>query len=212
MPAKSNHNLRQQVGQLMIMGFDGTVMSDAAAHHAGHAVAGRRDPVQAQYRRGGADARAVARRAEAGRDVRCFAAWTWKAERSIGFAMWSRGFRRLLDVAATGSAALFRKHGQLIGRQLRALGFNTDFAPCLDLGLEASRKALGSRTVSADPQEVDAVCAGVSGGTARGEGAGLREAFSGTGRRGSRQPSRRCRRWSGRGSRCGRRTWFPIAS
>ena len=58
------------------------------------------------------------------------------------------------EVAATGSIALYRKHGLLIGRQLRALGFNTDFAPCLDLGLEASRKALGSRTVSAAPKEV----------------------------------------------------------
>jgi len=57
------------------------------------------------------------------------------------------------EVAATGSAKLFHKHGLLIGRQLRAMGFNTNFAPCLDLGLEASRKALGSRTVSADPRE-----------------------------------------------------------
>jgi beta-N-acetylhexosaminidase len=58
------------------------------------------------------------------------------------------------EVAATGSKELSRKHGLLIGRQLRALGINTDFAPCLDLGLEASRKALGSRTVSADPKQV----------------------------------------------------------
>ena len=58
------------------------------------------------------------------------------------------------EVAATGSGKLFRSHGELIGRQLRGLGFNTDFAPCLDLGLEASRKALGSRTVSADPLQV----------------------------------------------------------
>lgn len=59
-----------------------------------------------------------------------------------------------LDVAQTGSAVLCRKHGEVIGRQLRTLGFNMDFAPCLDLGLEASRKALGSRTVSCDPKEV----------------------------------------------------------
>ncbi len=58
------------------------------------------------------------------------------------------------QVAATGYTELFRKHGALIGRQLRALGFNTDFAPCLDLGLAASRNALGSRTVSDDPKEV----------------------------------------------------------
>jgi beta-N-acetylhexosaminidase len=58
------------------------------------------------------------------------------------------------EVARTKSPRLFRQHGELIGRQLRALGFNTDFAPCLDLGLGASRNALGSRTASADPHVV----------------------------------------------------------
>jgi len=57
------------------------------------------------------------------------------------------------DVAATGSPRLFRKHGALIGRQLRALGFNTDFAPSVDLRFEASKSVLGSRTVSPDPIE-----------------------------------------------------------
>lgn len=52
------------------------------------------------------------------------------------------------DVAAAGSKKLFRKHGQLIGEELRALGFNTDFAPVLDLQLEPSKDVLGSRTVS----------------------------------------------------------------
>ncbi len=57
------------------------------------------------------------------------------------------------EVAESGSTALFRKHGELIGRQLRALGFNTDFAPCVDLRLQGSLSVLGSRTVSADPHE-----------------------------------------------------------
>lgn len=57
------------------------------------------------------------------------------------------------DVFATRKRALFRKHGQVIGREVRALGFNVDFAPVLDLALPASRKVLGSRTVSADPGE-----------------------------------------------------------
>lgn len=56
------------------------------------------------------------------------------------------------EVAATGSAKLFRKHGRLIGDEIRALGFNTDFAPCLDLRFEASMKVLGSRTVSDSPK------------------------------------------------------------
>ncbi len=58
------------------------------------------------------------------------------------------------DVAAAGSKKLFRKHGRIIGAEVRALGFNTDFAPALDLRFEASKSVLTSRTVSADPKEV----------------------------------------------------------
>jgi beta-N-acetylhexosaminidase len=58
------------------------------------------------------------------------------------------------DVFATGDRKLFRKHGQIIGENCRALGFNVDFAPVLDLALEASRSVMGSRAVSADAREV----------------------------------------------------------
>src|ERR1700731_5095941 len=58
------------------------------------------------------------------------------------------------DVFATGDRKLFRKHGHLIGENCRALGFNVDFAPALDLAFEASRSVMGSRAVSADPKEV----------------------------------------------------------
>jgi beta-N-acetylhexosaminidase len=57
------------------------------------------------------------------------------------------------DVAAAGSRELFRKHGAIIGEELRALGFNTDFAPVLDLRLEASRNVMKSRAASADPKK-----------------------------------------------------------
>ncbi len=57
------------------------------------------------------------------------------------------------DVFATGDRKLFRKHGQLIGENCRALGFNVDFAPVLDLAFEASRNVMGSRAVSATPHE-----------------------------------------------------------
>src|ERR1700731_2200425 len=58
------------------------------------------------------------------------------------------------EVFATGDRKLFRKHGQIIGENCRALGFNVDFAPALDLAFEASRSVMGSRAVSADPKEV----------------------------------------------------------
>jgi beta-N-acetylhexosaminidase len=57
------------------------------------------------------------------------------------------------EVAQSGLKPLFREHGRLIGAEVRALGFNVDFAPVLDLRLAASLQVLGSRTVSADPKE-----------------------------------------------------------
>src|SRR5512146_2095688 len=57
-------------------------------------------------------------------------------------------------VFSSGDRRLFRRHGRVIGEAVRALGFNVDFAPVLDLAFPASRSALGSRAVSPDPQEV----------------------------------------------------------
>ena len=60
------------------------------------------------------------------------------------------------EVFATGDRKLFRKHGQVIGENCRALGFRLDFAPVLDLAFEASRSVMSSRVVSPDPRETAA--------------------------------------------------------
>jgi beta-N-acetylhexosaminidase len=57
------------------------------------------------------------------------------------------------EVFASADIRLFRRHGEMIGQNCRAMGFNVDFAPVLDLGFEASRAVMGSRTVSANPRE-----------------------------------------------------------
>ncbi|MGC1650598.1 MAG: glycoside hydrolase family 3 N-terminal domain-containing protein, partial [Candidatus Sulfotelmatobacter sp.] len=57
------------------------------------------------------------------------------------------------DVFVTGHRRLYRKHGEIIGANCRALGFNIDFAPVLDLAFAASRSVMGSRAVSSDPLE-----------------------------------------------------------
>jgi len=69
-------------------------------------------------------------------------------------------FRKLLgstpsaaDVFATGDRRFYREHGHVIGRACRALGFNTDFAPVVDLAFDASRAVMSSRAVSADPKQ-----------------------------------------------------------
>ncbi|MGA7907358.1 MAG: glycoside hydrolase family 3 N-terminal domain-containing protein, partial [Candidatus Sulfotelmatobacter sp.] len=62
------------------------------------------------------------------------------------------------DVFATANRRLFRKHGQIAGENCRALGFNVDFAPALDLAFEASRSVMSTRAVSADPVETVGYC------------------------------------------------------
>ncbi len=59
----------------------------------------------------------------------------------------------LKDVFSTSQPKLFRMHGNILGLEARALGFNTDFAPVLDLGFESSRLVLGPRTASEDPED-----------------------------------------------------------
>jgi beta-N-acetylhexosaminidase len=58
------------------------------------------------------------------------------------------------DVFSSGERKLCRMHGHILGLEARALGFNTDFAPVFDLGLPASQNVLGPRTASANPRDV----------------------------------------------------------
>jgi beta-N-acetylhexosaminidase len=46
---------------------------------------------------------------------------------------------------ATGRAALEREHGELVARAVKAFGFNSSFAPVLDLALPESRKVMQTR-------------------------------------------------------------------
>ncbi|HMK23021.1 MAG TPA: glycoside hydrolase family 3 N-terminal domain-containing protein, partial [Terriglobales bacterium] len=68
------------------------------------------------------------------------------------------------EVFATGSPRLYRKHGRVIGENCRALGFNVDFAPAIDLAFAASRTVMNSRLVSADPKATVAYAQGFLAG------------------------------------------------
>jgi beta-N-acetylhexosaminidase len=50
--------------------------------------------------------------------------------------------------------ALAREHGVLIGRAVKAFGFNTTLAPVVDLALPVSAEVMGTRAPAADPAEV----------------------------------------------------------
>jgi beta-N-acetylhexosaminidase len=58
------------------------------------------------------------------------------------------------EVFASRNRRLYRGHGRVIGENCRAVGFNVDFAPALDLAFEASKSVMSSRAVSAYPREV----------------------------------------------------------
>src|SRR5690348_13320085 len=52
---------------------------------------------------------------------------------------------------AVAKAGFAREHGLLIGRAVKAFGFNTTLAPVLDLALPGSADVMGTRAASATP-------------------------------------------------------------
>ena len=147
MSSKHSLELRRQIGQLLIMGFDGTAMSQ------------RLRVMFESFQPGGVIL--FQRNLEDAGQTHALLSEVQKVSATPMFLcvdMEGGTVDRLRDVitpvpavaevAAAGSKKLSRRHGQLIGEEVRALGFNTDFAPVLDLRLEASKSVLGSRTVS----------------------------------------------------------------
>jgi beta-N-acetylhexosaminidase len=144
-------DLRSQVGQLLIMGFDGTAPS--------HSL----EKLMFDLRPAGV----ILFAANLESPTQChdlLAFCRSKAEVPLFTCIDLEGgtvdrFRKIIgpappphDVARTGDRKLFEAFGRLLGAESRKLGFNVDFAPVSDLGFERSRSVLGSRTVSADPK------------------------------------------------------------
>jgi beta-N-acetylhexosaminidase len=155
--------LRQAAGQLMIIGFDGTEANARlnkllADVNPGGAILFARNIVSAGQCH---DLIAHCQKAAAAPLFRCIDLEGGTVDR----------FRKIIapapsqrEVAATGKRALFRKHGEVVASEARALGFNVDFAPVSDLGFPASASVLTTRTVSADAkQTVDFIRAFLTG-------------------------------------------------
>ncbi|HZQ92876.1 MAG TPA: beta-N-acetylhexosaminidase [Terriglobales bacterium] len=85
------------------------------------------------------------------------------------------------EVFATGDPRLFRRHGRVIGEEVRALGFNVDFAPTLDLAFPASRNVLTTRVVSSRPEAVAGYARQFLGGLADARVLGCGKHFPGLG-------------------------------
>jgi len=149
----STSTLRQQVGQLLIIGFDGSEISPSLnsllnrVQPAGVILFARNITTGEQTYKLLKDCRDCA-------PTPLFTCVDMEGGRVDRFRDVIGCAPSAADVFATGNRKLFRKHGRIIGESCHALGFNTDFAPVVDLALGASRNVMSSRAVSSHPKRV----------------------------------------------------------
>lgn len=151
--SKTSTSLAANVGQLLIIGFDGTEMSRSL-----RSLLERIQPAGvilfARNIAGAAQARRLLNECQSAVRTPLFRCVDLEGGRVDRFRDVLGPAPSPADVFATANRKLFRKHGRVIGENCRALGFNVDFAPAVDLAFEASRPVMSSRAVSVDPQAV----------------------------------------------------------
>jgi beta-N-acetylhexosaminidase len=149
------HSIRskENIGQLFIIGFDGTEMSSRLA-----SLLTRIQPAGvilfARNITGAEQTHRLLRECQKSVTTPLFTCVDLEGGKVDRFRNVLGPAPSAAEVFATGSRKLFREHGHVIGENCRALGFNVDFAPALDLAFEASRSVMSSRAVSADPRQV----------------------------------------------------------
>jgi beta-N-acetylhexosaminidase len=152
MKARANSGLQKNVGQLLIIGFDATEMTPrltsllARIQPAGVILFARNIKTPDQTWR-------LLRDCQKCVSTPLFTCVDLEGGQVDRFRDALGPTPSAAEVFATRDRKLFRTHGQLVGENCRALGFNLDFAPVLDLAFEASRSVLSSRAVSANPRE-----------------------------------------------------------
>ena len=150
MATKITSDLHKQIGQLLIIGFDGTEMSPPLSSlltriQPAGVILFARNIIRAEqtYK--------LLKDCQSCVSTRLFTCVDMEGGRVDRFRNMIGPSPSAAHVFASNDRKLFRKHGKIIGESCRALGFNVDFAPVVDLALEASRTVMRSRAVSADP-------------------------------------------------------------
>jgi beta-N-acetylhexosaminidase len=152
-PAQKSSSAAKRVGQLLVIGFDGTAVTPALAEMLSRiqpagVILFARNIINAQQ------THQLLKDCRAQVNEPLLTCVDLEGGRVDRFRNVTGPAPSAADVFATGERKLFRRHGQLIGKICAALGFNTDFAPVLDLAFEASRKVMSSRAFSIDPKAV----------------------------------------------------------
>lgn len=153
MATRAQSSLRKQIGQLLIIGFEGTEVSPqfnsllTEIQPSGVILFARNIVAPEQTWRLLKDCRTRVKQP-------MFTCVDLEGGRVDRFRSTIGPSPSAADVFYTADRKLFRRHGQMIGKCCRALGFNTNFAPVIDLALDPSRTVMSSRAVSADPKQV----------------------------------------------------------
>ena len=153
MPRAAHSNSAKQLGQLLIVGFDGTEMSPrlfdllTRVQPAGVILFARNIASGPQTHKLLKDCQSCVREP-------LFTCVDLEGGRVDRFRKITGSTPAAAEVFASGEPRFFRKHGEIIGKTCRTLGFNVNFAPVLDLAFEASRTVMSSRSVSEDARDV----------------------------------------------------------
>jgi beta-N-acetylhexosaminidase len=153
MPRAAHSNSAEQLGRLLIVGFDGTEMSPrlfdllTRVQPAGVILFARNIASAQQTHKLIKDCQSCVREP-------LFTCVDLEGGRVDRFRKITGSAPSAAEVFASGEQRFFRRHGEIIGKTCRALGFNVDFAPVLDLAFEASRTVMSSRSVSKNPKDV----------------------------------------------------------
>jgi beta-N-acetylhexosaminidase len=153
MPKSTAFDLRQQVGQLLILGFDGLEIDGHLRTALGTLQPGGVILFARNIEESG-QTWTLLRDSQAATAVPMFLCVDLEGGTVDRLKKVIAPAPSVAQVFLTGNRKLWRLHGNVLGLEARALGFNTDFAPVFDLGLPASRSVLASRTSSHDPKKV----------------------------------------------------------
>lgn len=152
-PAQKSNSAEKPVGQLLVIGFDGTEVTPTLAEmltriQPAGVILFARNIVNAQQ------THKLLKDCQGSVKDRLLTCVDLEGGRVDRFRNVTGPAPSAAEVFASNDRKLFRKYGEIIGKICAALGFNVDFAPVLDLAFEASRKVMSSRAFSTDPKAV----------------------------------------------------------
>ncbi|OXV09803.1 hypothetical protein Egran_02434 [Elaphomyces granulatus] len=153
-------NLDRQMGQLFMMGFDGTTVDSRIRsliqdYHLGSVLLGAKNlKSAADTARLALELQTIAR--DAGHPVPLAIALDQEngGVNSLFDQIYIRQFPSAMGIAATGSKQLAREVASATGQELKAVGVNWILGPVLDVLTSVHNQPLGVRTSGDDPQEV----------------------------------------------------------